>query len=604
MTAISHPGDGLPGKAGAQLAEPPARSAASPAARRDLLRSPALQGAAALALYLLVWLLTSARTLIEHLSWAQLDQKSMDPNFYVWGLRWWPYAIGHALDPFYTHQIGAPAGHSLVWVTTAPPVALLAVPLTLIAGPLVSFNLLTAIALPVSAWAAFVLCRRLTGKFWPAVVGGAVFGFSAYEVNHAAAGQLNLIYSVLLPILGYLIVVWRDGGMKTRTFVILAGLVMALQFYLMMETFADLTAILAVSLLVGFAVAGREARPAVVRLGKFLGLAYVIAAALAAPYVAYVLSAKAPKLTVISGLDLASLVVPRPQNTFGISWLTLAANGPVRESEAGYVGLPLLVLVVLLAVTYWSSKMVRFLTCMLGFIIVAAFGPVLYLEGRRVGKLPWAALWRLPILRNAYPSRLMLFAYLVLAVATALYLAGPARRIRWARWPLAALVIAFIALDTPGVSAAHHSTVPSFISSGEYRRQLRPGEIVTVVSQIGNAGMLWQARSDFYMRIAGGYINQAITHGSDLPDVVQDLSSATTADVAQFEHFVRADHVGAILLDAGHEPKWVGIFWRMGLKGHRIGDVVVYQTHGCEACRLLAPAKVMAKRTHVRARLT
>jgi len=604
MTAISHPEDRLPGTAGAQVADPPVPSAASLAVRRDLLRSPALQGAAALALYLLVWLLTAARTLIEHLSWAQLDQKSMDPNFYVWGLRWWPYAIGHALNPLYTHQIGAPAGHSLAWVTTAPPVALLAIPLTLIAGPLASFNLLTAVALPVSAWAAFVLCRRLTGKFLPALAGGAVFGFSAYEVNHGAAGQLNLIYSLLLPILGYLIVVWRDGAIRTRTFVILAGLVMALQFYLMMETFADLTAILAVALLVGFVVAGRNGRPAVVRLGKFLGLAYLIAAVLAAPYVAYMLSAKAPKLTVISGLDLASLVVPRPQNTFGISWLTLAANGPVRESEAGYVGIPLLLLVVLLAISYWSSKMVRFLTCMLAFIIVAAFGPVLYLEGRRVGKLPWAALWRLPILRNAYPSRLMLFAYLVLAVATALYLAGPARRIRWTRWPLAALVIAFIALDTPGISAAHHSTVPSFISSGDYQRQLRPGEIVTVVSEVGNAGMLWQAQSDFYMRIAGGYINQAITHGSDLPDVVQDLSIATSADVAQFEHFVRADHVGAILLDARHEPRWAGIFRRMGLDGHRIGNVVVYQTHGCEACRPLGQAKVMAKRTRVRAHVT
>jgi len=599
MTAASGPEDGASGKAGAQLADPPVPSAASPAARRDLLRSPALQGAAALALYLLVWLTTSARTLIEHLGWAQLDQQSMDPNFYVWGLRWWPYAIGHTLNPFYTHQIAASAGHSLVWVTTAPPVALLAVPLTLIAGPLASFNLLTAIALPVSAWAAFVLCRRLTGKFWPALAGGSVFGFSAYEVNHGAAGQLNLIYSLLLPILGYLIVVWRDGAIRTRTFVILAGLAMALQFYLMMETFADLTAILALALLVGFALAGRDGRPAVVRLGKFLGLAYLIAAVLAAPYVAYVLSAKAPKLTVISGLDLASLVIPRPQTTFGVSWLTIAAHGQVRESEAGYVGLPLLLLVVLLAVSYWSSKMVRFLTCMLAVIIVAAFGPVLYLEGRRVGKLPWAALWRLPILRNAYPSRLMLFAYLVLAVATALYLAGPARRIPWARWPLAVLVIAFIALDTPRISAAHHSTVPTFISSGEYRRELRPGEIVTVVSKVGNAGMLWQAQSDFYMRIAGGYINQAITHRSDLPDVVQDLSSATSADVAHFEHFVRADHVGAILLDAAHEPSWAGIFRRMGLGGHRIGNVVVYQTHGCQSCRPLGRARVMARRTRV-----
>ncbi len=185
MTAISHPEDGGSSKAGAQLAEPKEPATPSLAAPRDLLRSPVLQGVAALALYLLVWLLTSARMLIDHLSWAQLDQKSMDPNFYVWGLRWWPYAIGHGLNPLYTHELAGPSGHSLAWVTTTPPLSLVATPLTLLAGPVVSFNLLTAIALPLSAWATFVLCRRLTGKFWPALVGGAVFGFSAFEMNHS-----------------------------------------------------------------------------------------------------------------------------------------------------------------------------------------------------------------------------------------------------------------------------------------------------------------------------------------------------------------------------------------------------------------------------------
>ena len=597
MTAVSHPEDGLPANATAQLAEPRQPQAASSAAPRDLLRSPALQGVTALALYLLVWLLTSARGLIEHLSWARLDQRSMDPNFYVWCLRWWPYAIAHALDPFYTSQIEAPVGHSLAWVTTAPPVVLLAVPLTLIAGPLVTFNVLTAIALPVSAWAAFVLCRRLTGQFWPALVGGAVFGFSAYEVNHGSAGQLNLTYSLLLPILAYVIIVWRDGAISTRAFVILAGLIMAAQFYLFLETFADLTAILIVSLLVGFAIAGPAGRPAVARLAKSIGLAYAIAVAAALPYLMYVLSARTPKLTAAGGLDLASLIIPRPDRTFGIAWLADAAHGPVRASEAGYVGLPLLLLVVLLAVTCWSSKMVRFLTWMLAFIVVAAFGSALTVEGRNVVSLPWGALWRLPILRNAYPSRLMVFAYLVLAVATALYLAGPARRVAWARWSLAVLVIVFIALDTPALSLAPRSTLPAFINSGQYQRQLSPGEIVTVVSEVGNAGMLWQAQSGFYMRVAGGYINQAITRGSDLPDPVQDLSSATPVIVTQFEQFVRADHVGAILLAVGHEPKWAGIFRRMGLHGYRAGNVIVYKTNGCRTCRSLQPTRVMAERS-------
>ena len=76
------------------------------------------------------------------------------------------YAIAHGLNPLYSSRMAAQAGHSLAWVTTVPPLALLATPLTLAAGPVVAFNLLAAAALPVSAWAAFVLCRRLTGRFW------------------------------------------------------------------------------------------------------------------------------------------------------------------------------------------------------------------------------------------------------------------------------------------------------------------------------------------------------------------------------------------------------------------------------------------------------
>ncbi|HUC21786.1 MAG TPA: hypothetical protein VMA73_03705 [Streptosporangiaceae bacterium] len=594
MTTASHPADGRPGKAGAQLAEPPGQSAASPAAPRNLLRSPVLQGVLAFLIYLAAFLETPFRPILLHASQAVMDQKSMDPNFYVWGLRWWPYAIGHGLNPLYTHQIAAPGGHSLVWVTTAPPVVLLAVPLTLIAGPVAALNLLTALSLPVSAWAAFVLCRRLTGKFWPALAGGAVFGFSAYEVNHAAAGQLNLIYSLLLPILGYLIVVWRDGAIRTRTFVILAGLVMALQFYLMMEVFADLTAILVVALLVGFALAGRAARPEILRLARAIGLAYVIAVVLAVPDVAYALTVKPPRPAPLTEMDLASLVVPRPERTFGISWLAHAAAGPAHVSNACYVGIPLLLLVVLLAVTRWSSTMVRFLTCMLAIIIVAAIGPVLYLEGSRTWTVPWARVFHLPLVRNAYPLRLMLFAYLVLAVATAVYLAAPARRVpwTWARWSLAVLVVASVGLDTLPIKDTTYTSVPKFISKGDYRRQLSPGEIVVVVSEVGNAGMLWQAQSDFYMRIAGGYINAGLARRTDLPLSVQDLSSATPDRVAKFEQFVRTGHVGAILLDAGHEPKWVGIFWRMGLKGHRIGNVIVYKTDGCRSCRAVSWAQL------------
>ena len=228
---------------------------------------------------------------------------------------------------------------------------------------------------------------------------------------------------------------------------------------------------------------------------------------------------------------------------------------------------------------------------MLAFIVVVSLGPALYLEGHRVGNFPWHGLWSLPILRNAYPARLMLFAYLVLAVATAMFLARP-RKLIWLRWALGLLVIFAVIQDTPVLSITPHSTVPAFISSGAYRQQLKPGEIVVVVSGIGNAGMLWQADTDFYTRLAGGYINQAITARTDLPQPVQSLSNATPAIVSKFESYVKADRIGAILIDRNHEPTWVGIFKKMGLRGQYIGNVIVYPTNGCQSCRPLDAAQL------------
>ena len=90
-------------------------------------------------------------------------------------------------------------------------------------------------------------------------------------------------------------------------------------------------------------------------------------------------------------------------------------------------------------------------------------------------------------------------------------------------------MIAAIAQDAPPVRPSRTRTVPAFITAGTYRSHLKPGEIVVVVSNVGNAGMLWQADTDFYTRLAGGYINQAISQRSDLPKAVQEPGGSDAA---------------------------------------------------------------------------
>lgn len=81
-------------------------------------------------------------------------------------------ALGHGLNPFISHVVWAPYGADVLWTTTVPVISLLAAPVTLALGPTIAWNLLCVIAPALSAWAAYLLCRELTGRLWPSALGG------------------------------------------------------------------------------------------------------------------------------------------------------------------------------------------------------------------------------------------------------------------------------------------------------------------------------------------------------------------------------------------------------------------------------------------------
>jgi len=545
--------------------------------------SPAVQGLAALVIYLAIWVGTETFPLLAHLGRPQLDQTSTDPNFYVWSLRWWPYAIAHGLNPLYSAQIGAPAGYDLAWVTSIPPLALLAFPVTVLAGPVFSFNVLVIAAIPVSGWAAFVLCRRLTGRFWASLAGGAVYGFSAYEIDHVTSGQLNLAFAALLPLMAYLMLLWRDGDIGSRTFVALLGLAMAVQFYLFLETFADMTAVLVIGLAVGYALAGRPGRKLIARLSLRVGIAYAIALALAIPFLSYALSHQPPGFSSrpeSASLKLASLVVPWESQTFGLSWLAHAAAPLAGPDLDGYVSIPLLAIAVALGVVAWRRRMTRFLLVIVVLLVIGALGPALHIDAwSAVGSLPWGRVWSLPIARSAYPVRLMVFVFLALAVMTAMWLAGPSKR-WWARWLLGLLAAAAIVANTPPLPLADQSGFPAFITTSEYRQYLTPGETVVVLSERGNVALLWQAQTNFYPTVAGGFINKAITQFGGVPEPVAELAigGLTQTSIQRFRTYIHTAKVGAILVEANEAGPWPAIFSQLGFRGQTVGGVIVYDT--------------------------
>ena len=557
---------------------------------------PALQCLLALAIYLAVFITGFGLPLIRHLNVPNLRQYWTDPQFYVWSLRWWPYAVSHGINPLFSRQIGAPGGYDLAWASTTPSVDLLMWPVTAAFGVLVSYNIVLLVVPPVSAWAAFIAARRLTGRFWAALLAGVVYGFSPFELIHNWQGQPNLTTIALFPLMVYLVVRWWDGSLGRIGYVAWLTLLMAAEFYTFSEAFADMTAVWAGGLLIGFAVAGRAARLKVATLAGLSAAAYAGAIAAAAPYLIYALKHNSGTLTRQNNafsLQFMRLIVPTSQQMFGLKPLIAYSSQIGRRGLDDYVGIPLLVILLLLVVFAWSNRISRLLAVGFVFVLALAAGPVLVITPDNLHTLPWAKLWSLPIARSAEPSRFIVFGLLALAIALAVWLATPTRSrlLTGARWVLGLLAVAAVITDaptsyqavlpappgyTPPVTARPVNQLPAFITKGLYRQYLRPGEIVAVFTARGNAGMLFQAASNFYFRIAGGYINASLTPVDALPHPLTLVANPSKVADRMFESYVRSAGVGAILVEQAWEFPWIPNLNKLGLHGTSVGGVTVY----------------------------
>lgn len=565
-----------PGPLGSATAAAPRVADAVPPALRAWvprrLPGPALQGLLALAAYLAVYIACYGFRLIRDPGQPQIGQGLLDPNFYVWSLRWWPYALSHGLNPLHSQQIGAPAGFDLSWTTTTPALAIVMSPVTAAFGPIAALNLSMLLAPPVSAWAAFLAARRLTGRSWAALAGGTVYGFSPYEVGHTGSGQANLAVIMLLPLLIYLALLWRDGKLSSRVLTGLLAVTMAAEFYVFNEAFLELTVLSAAALLIGFAVARPADRRTIARLARLAAVAWVAAMVLALPYALYALR----------HYQAGGFIKAIPATSMNLNIVTAYPSGIL-----------LLLIALALAVVTRSSRLTWLLIALFVIIVALAVGPVALAGSRRLGSVPWARLWSLPLVRSAEPTRLTLFAYLVLAIIVALWLAVPVRDTLLAagKWALGLAAVALIIAHVPGTSAGNvipannpsaaarpPDALPAFFSAGLYRHYLRPGEIVVVVSDRGNAGMMFQADTDFYFRLAGGFINAALSDTSGLPAPVNQLMHPSPAGEQQFRAYVRRAGVGAVLVERAWSAPWMQVFSQMGLHRTAAGGMIVYRT--------------------------
>jgi hypothetical protein len=121
-----------------------------------------------------------------------------DAGSYVWGFWWIAHQVEHLGNPWFTSYEAAPVGVRLGLHTLMPLPGLLLMPVTVILGPGVSYNLLAAVVPGLLAYVTYRLARLWLSSRLAAIAAGAFLGLSSmmtwrswYHLN-LAAGVLFL----------------------------------------------------------------------------------------------------------------------------------------------------------------------------------------------------------------------------------------------------------------------------------------------------------------------------------------------------------------------------------------------------------------------------
>jgi hypothetical protein len=545
------------------------------------------QALAALLLYAVSSLALFGLPIVSDLSGRYVGW-GVDPASHVWFLAWWPHAIASGTNPFLTHVVWAPSGYNLAGSTAMPGPSLVLAPLTALFGPVVSYNVLCLAAPALSSWTAFLLCRRVTTRFGPSLLGGYLFGFSTYELGQLT-GHPNLAFVALVPVAVLLVVRRLSGDLPPRRFVLLLAAVLVGQFLISTEVALTLALFGGLALLLAIALSGKGARPSLIRATLQIAAAYLISAVPLAPYLYY--AAKSASHSPIYAFypslystDALNFVIPTPLTFVGrhrFAEVSARFSGNISE-QVGYLGVPALTAVVAFAASRWRTASARLLALMFVLVGVASLGPTMRIAGSSGITGPWGAFVHLPLVKYILPARLMMYEALLAGLAMALWLAGAGESgfPRWARWVVAGLAVALL-LPNPSLPAWRSRVdTPAFFADGLYRAVLRPGETIVIIpyADRGNS-MLWQAQAGFAFGMAQGYVSvvpppefsrypilKTLYDGELIPDAGRNLRA-----------FLHDKGVSAIVVEDGRKGPWADLFGSIDTQPESVGGVTVYR---------------------------
>jgi hypothetical protein len=445
-----------------------------------------------------------------------------DQAFFEWVLGYGVHLLRAGGDPFFSTMMNTPDGVNLAANTSITVYAILFAPLTILAGPQISFLTILTLNLAGSAFAWYLfLCRWVTPNRAAAALGGLFCGFAPGFISHAN-GHLNWTAGWIGPVVLWALLKLREKGRWLRNGAVL-GLLLGACFTIAAEGLF-FTALAGGVFLITWSLARAtraEARAAAPTVLAGLGIAAVVTFAL----LAYPLYMHFAGPQTFSGTGFNQRHYAEDIGSFfSFSDRTLAAwaglgsdLAPNPTEQTSFFGIPLMVLIVVALTMLWQRAdpgrraTLRALAVVAGVFLVISLGPRLLIFGTETFPMPYALLQRLPLFDSALPLRFALVLVgvfgVVLAMAADTLMRGAARPVM-----AVAFTVALVPLFPLPLLTTERAPEPRFISAGTWKKYVPPGGTLTALPFAANVaadGQRWQAytmaRGGPQFRIPDGY---------------------------------------------------------------------------------------------------
>jgi len=423
-----------------------------------------------------------------------------DNYLHAWFLWEFARAVAHGQNPFHTSLILYPIGANLTWATTDILGQIMAVPFSLLLGPILTYNLSLVLQLALGAFFARLLCQRVSGDAAAATIGGIVFGFSPFLLAHAQ-GHLSLVTAFPLPIyvlaLGRLLgkekPSWKDG--------VLLGLALALvalgnyEYALIFVLFS--LVILAIDLGgAGFPLLKKLWAPVLISVAVFFLCLSPILLMMLKDY-GVTRPGSLQNATSYSA-DVFSFFVPSlQQSLFGRYVQELPTRffvGPGGIEGIEFIGLAVLILAVIGCCVARGNQRRWAGRAMVAGIVFAllSLGPTIHILGRRsVLPAPAAPLYKLNVMRFLQePARLSIVTTLCVALLASIGLAFilSKLKIQWKRSVFVCVIGAVVLLEylpypfpsSSIVQPARYFVTPKTAQRCTLPREVRDGSVLTI----------------------------------------------------------------------------------------------------------------------------